>query len=92
MNHFVKGLALVCAVGASLLVALAGAWRDLPIVTLGVRCLVAAVLVFGFVRAGAELAGKAVLRDLAEDELDQAGPEADHQAEEQPSEDRQKAA
>jgi hypothetical protein len=70
MNQLVNSLALIMAIGAALLTALAGAWRDLPVVTLGTRCLVAALLVFGFVRACGELAGRALLHGLAQHQVD----------------------
>ena len=70
MNQLVNAVALVLAVTSALLTALAGAWHDLPVLTLALRCLVAAVLVFGFVRACGELVGRALLRGLAEHQVD----------------------
>ena len=71
MNHWVNWLATLLAVGAALMTGMIGAWQALPLVTLGLRCLVAAVLVFAFVRAGGDLAGKSLLRGLAEHEAKQ---------------------
>jgi hypothetical protein len=77
MNGFLNALAVIAAAAAALVTALAGAWRDLPVVTLSMRCLVVAILVFGFLRAGGELAGRSLLRGLAERQVDGEKSEAD---------------
>jgi hypothetical protein len=69
MNHWVNWLATVLAAGAALMTGMIGAWHTLPVLTLGLRCLVAGILVFAFVRAGGEFAGRALLEGLAEHEL-----------------------
>ena len=84
MKHWVYWLATVLAVGAALMTAMIGAWRTLPVVSLGLRCLVAALLVFAFVRAGGELAGKSLLQGLAEHELKQEESKQDAAHEEPP--------
>jgi hypothetical protein len=77
MNRLVETIAVVMALGAALLAAALGAWQDLPILILAVRALVAAVVVFAFVRVGGEMAVRTLLRSVAEEELDrEAGRQA----------------
>ena len=69
MNRIVQSLSLLLASGTALLVAVVGASRDLPPVTLLVRAALAAGVVYAFVRVAGELGGRAVLRQVAEREL-----------------------
>jgi hypothetical protein len=69
MNHFVKTLALVSSLAAALLAAIYGAWKEMPVVTLVLRSAVSAAVVYAFLRLGGELAGKSILRGLAEHQM-----------------------
>jgi hypothetical protein len=69
MNHFVNKLALSSALVAALLTGLYGAWTELPVLSLGLRAAVCAAVVYGFLRLGGELAGKSILRGLAEHQV-----------------------
>jgi hypothetical protein len=75
MNHWVNWLATVLGAGAALMTGMIGAWHSLPVLTLGLRCAVTGFLVFAFVRAGGEFAGRNLLRGLAEHELKHDGHE-----------------
>ena len=99
MNQWVRWLATLSAVGAALMTGMIGAWQALPLLTLGLRCLVAGILVFAFVRFGGDLAGRALLRSVAEHESRQnesrSRPDLRENEEPQPAEQRpteQKAA
>jgi len=91
MAHWIKGIAVVLSLAAALLTALAGSWRNLPVLTLALRCLIAAALVFAFVRTAGELAGKAVLRGLAEHEVTKEQPRPQDAPPEETPADRQAA-
>ncbi len=69
MNRIVQSLSLLLASGGALLVAVVGAWRDLPPLALLVRAALAGGVVYAFVRVAGELAGRALLRQVAEREL-----------------------
>ena len=87
MKQWVTWLATLLGVGAALMTGMIGAWQALPLLTLALRCLVAGVLVFAFVRAGGDLAGRALLRGLAEHAVQQEESKK-HAAAEQDSERR----
>jgi hypothetical protein len=69
MNRIVQSLSLLLASGGALLVAVVGAWRDLPPLALLVRAALAGGVVYAFVRVAGDLGGRAVLRQVAEREL-----------------------
>jgi hypothetical protein len=69
MNRIVQSLSLLLASGGALVVAVVGAWRDLPPLPLLVRAALAGGIVYAFVRVAGELGGRAVLRQVAEREL-----------------------
>jgi hypothetical protein len=69
MNRIVESLSLLLASGGALLVAVVGASRDLPPLTLLVRAALAGGVVYVFVRVAGDLGGRAVLRQVAEREL-----------------------
>jgi len=70
MNHLLERLALVAAAGAALAAALAGAWREIPVLPLALRAAVSGLTVYVFVRVGGGLAGRSLLRGLVEDEIE----------------------
>jgi hypothetical protein len=69
MGKFVQSISLLFALGGALLVAVICAWRDVPPVALATRAVVVGAVVFAFARVAGELGGRAVLRQVAEDEL-----------------------
>ncbi len=69
MNQMIERLALCLAVAAALLAGFAGALREVPPVQIALRAAVAAGVVFGFVRFGGEMAGRSLLRGIAEDDV-----------------------
>ncbi len=76
MEQVIERLATALALGTALLVGLAGAMQELSPLVLALRSVVAAVVVFGFVRVGGDLIGKSLLRGLAEHELKRAERQA----------------
>jgi hypothetical protein len=69
MDSYVNRLATILGLGAALLAGALGVWQNLSFFTLILRCLVAGALVFAFVRLGGDLAGRSLLRGVAEDEV-----------------------
>lgn len=69
MQSYVNRLAVTGAVGGALLAAILGTLQEVSVPSLILRSAVAAAVIYGFVRFGGELAGKALLRGLAEHQL-----------------------
>jgi hypothetical protein len=71
MNRLVQNLSLLLAFAGALLAAVAGIWRDVPLAPLLARSALTAGVVYVFARLAGELAGRALLRSVAERELEQ---------------------
>jgi hypothetical protein len=80
MEYFLNRMAAALALGVALLAAVAGAWQNLPVLSLLLRSLVAAGLVYAFIRLGGGMAGRALLHGLAEHELDKQDKEEEKAA------------
>ncbi len=66
MSHFVQSFAVVASLFAALLTAMFGAYAEMSVVTILLRAVVVGGLLFAFLRLGGDLAGRSVLRGLAE--------------------------
>jgi hypothetical protein len=69
MEPFLNRLAWALALGGALLAAAVGAWQNLSVLNLALRSAVVAGVIFAFARLGGELAGRSLLRGLAEHQL-----------------------
>lgn len=83
MKQWIRWLALVAGMGAALMAATIGAWRALPLPVLLLRCALAGVLASSFVFGAGEVAGRTLLRGLAEHQIDSARRRAEPESEDQ---------
>lgn len=71
VESFLSRLASMAGLGAALFAAALGAWQDLPVLPLVLRCAVAGGLVYAFARVAGGVVAKTLLRGLAEHQLKQ---------------------
>ena len=71
MSQFVQTLSVVASLAAALLTAMFGAFEEMSVLTILLRAVVVGGLVFAFLRFGGDLAGRSVLRGLAEHQVSQ---------------------